>query len=118
MAEIQEAKESEGIPYVGKKLYQEKNVHEVKIISEFQMQDCDYQGKVTRKPVGKVATKNTDAPEAIWEMNKATQNYFVKKYGTDSTKWITEEWIPIKLAAAGNANPSIYPSEVSLEKTF
>ena len=118
MADIQEAKKSEGIPYVGKKLYQENDVHEVKIISEFSMQDCDYQGKITKKPVGKVATKNLNVPKAIWEMNKATQTYFVKKYGTDSTKWITDEWIPIKLAAAGNANPSIYPEEVSLERVY
>lgn len=118
MADIQKAKESEGIPYIGKKIYQEKGVKEIKILNEFQMKDCDYQGKITQKPVGKVATKIDDIKEAVWEMNKATQNWFVEKYGTDSSKWITGDWITIKLASAGNANPSIYPEACSLEKKY
>ena len=82
------------------------------------MEECNYQGKVTIKPVGMVETGIEDPKEAKWQMNKATQKFYKEKYGGDSTKWITEDWNEIKLAAAGNAQPSIYPKEVSLERTF
>lgn len=118
MGEIPEVKESDGVAYVGKKLYQDKNLRKIKIISEFEMKDCTYQGKTTVKPVGMIETGLEDPKEARWEMNKATQKWFREKYGSDSSKWVTGDWIEIKLAAAGNAQPSIYPKEVSLEKTF
>jgi len=118
MADIPDVVESDGVPYMGKKLFTVKNVKKVKIISEFKMEDCNYQGNISVKPVGMVATGIDDPKEAKWQMNKATQKYFKEKYGADSTKWITEDWHEIKLASAGNAQPSIYPKEVSLEKTY
>lgn len=118
MADIPDVVESDGVPYIGKKLFTEKNVRKVKIISEFKMEECNYQGNISVKPVGMVATGIDDPKEAKWQMNKATQKYFKEKYGSNSTKWITEDWHEIKLASAGNAQPSIYPKEVSLEKSY
>ena len=118
MADIPDVEESDGVPYIGKKLFTDKNVRKVKIISEFKMEECNYQGNITVKPVGMVATGIDDPKEAKWQMNKATQKYFKEKYGGDSSKWITEDWHEIKLASAGNAQPSIYPTAVSLEKTY
>ena len=118
MAIIPDVEESDGVPYIGKKLFTDKNVRKIKIISEFKMEECNYQGNITVKPVGMVETGIPDPKEAKWQMNKATQKYFKEKYGGDSSKWITDEWHDIKLASAGNAQPSIYPTAVSLEKTF
>lgn len=118
MADIPNVEDSDGVPYIGKKLFTEKNVRKIKIISEFKMEDCNYQGNITVKPVGMVETGIPDPKEAKWQMNKATQKFFREKYGGDSKKWITDDWHDIKLASAGNAQPSIYPTEVSLEKTY
>ncbi|MCZ6582597.1 MAG: hypothetical protein O6761_05425 [Thaumarchaeota archaeon] len=117
MGEIPEVVETDGVAYIGKKLYQEKNVRKVKIKNEFKMTECNYQGKITIKPVGLVETGVVDPKEARWEMNKATQKWMRDTYGSDSSQWVGKE-IEIKLASAGNAQASIYPIQVSLEKTF
>jgi len=117
MGEIPEVVETDGVAYIGKKLYQNRNVRKIKIKDEFKMTECNYQGKMTIKPVGLVETGVVDPKEARWEMNKATQKWMRDTYGSDSSQWIGKE-IEIKLASAGNAQASIYPIGVSLEKTF
>ena len=117
MTEIPVPTISEGMPYIGKKTYSERNVRKVTIKTEAEMGESDYNGKKTMKPMCVVTTDVTDPKEAIWEMNKATQKYMIEKFGSDSKKWIGKE-LEIKLASAGNANASIYPKDLSLEKTY
>ena len=118
MAIIEKAPESSGngLPYLGKKTYQEKNIRHVKIASEAILVDTEYEGKPTgQKPQCEVDSDSTECPKLIWQMNKKTRNYMAEKFGSDTAKWIGKEF-DIKLARAGNANPSIYPKDLSLEE--
>ena len=115
--EIPKPTESDGMAYIGKKTYTDKNVRKITIKTEAKMVETEYNGKTTMKPECIVTTDVQDPAEAIWQMNKATQRYMIEKHGGDSKNWIGKV-IEIKLASAGNANASIYPSELSLEKTY
>ena len=109
--------QSDGMPFIGKKTYSEKNVRKVTIKTEAAMVETEYNGKTTVKPECRVTTDVSDPAECIWQMNKATQGYMIEKYGSDSKDWIGKT-IEIKLASAGNTNASIYPKDLSLEKTY
>lgn len=116
--EIGKVQQGDGSPFLSRKTVQEKNINKVKIIDEPILVDTEYEGKSTgQKPQCTVETNVEDPKHCKWQMNKATRNYFAEKFGTDSNNWIGKE-IEIKVASAGNAQPSIYPKEVSLEKVY
>jgi len=109
---------AEGLPYIGKKTYQEKNVKHIKILDEAVMIDTEWEGKSTgQKPQCTVETDVEDPKKCVWQMNKATTKYMIEKHTGDSTKWIGVEF-DIKLARTGNQSPSIYPKDLSLEETL
>lgn len=118
MANIDKAPESSGngLPYLGKKTYQGENIRHIKIATEAVLVDTEYEGKPTgQKPQCEVDSDSEKCPRLIWQMNKKTRNYMVEKFGSDTSKWVGKEF-DIKLARAGNANPSIYPKDLSLEE--
>jgi len=74
------------------------------------------------KPTGKklTVTVETDVinpKTAIWQMNKATNNYLKKIWGNDSTTWIGKE-VEVNVRKVGNMSASVYPVDCSLEKTL
>ena len=62
-----------------------------------------------------VETDVQDPKVAKWQMNKATNNHLMDKYGDDTTKWIGQT-IEVAVKQAGNANPSVYPVDCILER--
>jgi|APSaa5957512535_1039671.scaffolds.fasta_scaffold03090_15 hypothetical protein len=58
-----------------------------------------------------------DPKEATWQMNKATNNYLTKLWGTETKEWVGKE-VEVNVRQAGNMNPSVYPVDCSLEKTL
>jgi len=64
-----------------------------------------------------VTTDVLDPKEAKWQMNKATNNWCIGQWDTDTTKWVGKE-IEICVKQVGNMNPSVYPVQCNLEKVL
>lgn len=117
MVHMEKAK-TDGTPYLSPKIVKDKGVKVVKIATEAVLVDTEYEGKPTGKKPECIAKTQVDDPKEVkWQMNKATQNYMIEKYGSDSKLWIGKE-INLKVASAGNTSPSVYPAECSLEKVI
>ena len=105
-----------GVPYLNKKIMQEKGVRRVKIIDEFKPVEATFEdGTKSTRLTGTCSTQVDDPKHVKWGMNPTTQNYMIDKHGTDTTKWIGLE-IDIAIKQAGSASPGIYPKDCSLEK--
>lgn len=115
---IAEKAESTGTPYLNVKLVKERGVKKVKIATEAFYVDTEYEGKPTGKRLECIAKTQVEDPKEVkWQMNKATQNYMIDKHGPDTSKWIGVE-LELKVAQTGNASPSVYPVDCSLEKVL
>jgi len=110
--------ESEGKAYISRKLLKEKGIKKVTISSEPDYVDTEYEGKPTgQKMTYVVKTDVLDPQEAVWQMNKATNNFLTKLWGTETKDWIGKE-VEICTKQAGNMTPSVYPVDCSLEKVI
>ncbi len=109
---------AEGTAYISQKTVREKGIKKLKIVSEPDYVETEYQGKPTGpKMTCTVETDVLDPKTAKWQMNKATNNYLKKKYGDETRDWMGKE-IEVNVRAVGNMNPSVYPVDCSLEKTL
>ena len=116
MPEIQKGNEGGG-SYLGKDTVIDNGIKEVTILDEFDFVEKEYEGKKRNRLQGKVKTDVKDPSECIWSMNVATQNYMIDKFGSNTAKWVGQK-IEIAIKKAGNMKPSVYPKDLSLEKTI
>jgi len=109
--------DSGGTPFLNTKLVK-NGLSVVKIKTEATLVDTEYLGKSTGKRLECIARTQIDDPlEVKWQMNKATQNYMIDKYGDDTNQWIGKE-ILLSVKQDGSASPSVYPKDCSLEKVI
>ena len=107
-----------GIPFLNKKILQEKGVKRVKILEEFKPVESIFEdGTKATRLTGVCSTQVDDPKQVKWGMNPTTQNYMIDKHGPDTAKWVGLE-IDIALKQAGSASPGIYPKDCSLEKVL
>lgn len=109
--------ETGGIPYLNKKVVQEKGVKLVTIKTEPDLVETEYEGKKTTKLECICTTNVLDPQEVKWQMNATTQNFLIGKFGNDTKKWIGKE-IELAIKQSGSAQPGIYPKDCSLEKVI
>ena len=106
-----------GIPYLDKKTVLDKQVKKVKIISEAELVDTEFEGKKSRKLECICSTSVLDPTQVRWQMNNTTMNYLIDKFGDDTKSWIGKE-VDIAVKQAGATSPGVYPKDCSLEKVF
>lgn len=104
-----------GIPFLSKKLIQEKGIKIVKIKSEAVPVETEFEGKKSTKLECNCSTQIEDPKEVKWQMNPTTKNYMIDTYGSDTKLWIGKT-VDIAVKQAGSANPGVYPKNCSLEK--
>jgi len=115
MTKVQKA--DGGIPFLDKKTVLDKKVTKVKITTEANFVDTEYEGKKDRKLECICSTQVVDPQQVKWQMNHTTQNFLIDKFGDDTKTWIGKD-IEIAVKQAGKSSPGIYPKECSLEKVF
>ena len=106
-----------GIPYLDKKAVLDKGVKKVKITSEAEMVDTEFEGKKSQKLQCICSTQVLDPAQVTWQMNNTTMNYLIDKFGDDTKTWIGKE-VEIAVKQAGSSSPGIYPKDCSLEKVY
>ena len=106
-----------GIPFLDKKTVLEKGVKKIKILSEAELVDTEYEGKKSKKLECICSTQVLDPTQVKWQMNATTQNFLIDKWGDDTKSWIGKE-IELAVKQAGSASPGIYPKDCSLEKVL
>jgi len=116
MPEVSKAAEGGG-SYLGKDVVIDNGIKKVTILDEFDFVESEYEGKKRSRLQGKVKTDVSEPSECIWKMNLATQNYMIDKYGKNTASWV-DKTIEIAIKKAGNMKPSVYPKDLSLEKTI
>ena len=114
MVEVQKATTGN---FLSKKTLQEKGVKKIKILTEAKPVDTEYQGRKQTKLECQVQTDVLDPKECTWQMNPTTQNYFIDKFGSNTTSWIGKE-IELAVKQAGSASAGVYPKDCSLEKVI
>ena len=113
MADIPEAN-TRG-QFLGQKTVLDKKINRITILDEAQIVDSEYQGKVSKRV--QCTVKGDNGEEYTWQMNKNTQNWCREKFGPDSKTWINKD-IDIQVKTVGNMSPSIYPTELKLERVL
>ena len=116
MAKVQKATIG-GIPYLDKKTVLEKGVKKVKIETEAELVDTEFEGKKSRKLECICSTQVLDPTRVTWQMNNTTMNFLIDKFGDDTKTWIGKE-IEIAVKQAGSSSPGVYPKDCSLEKVY
>jgi hypothetical protein len=106
-----------GVPFLDKKTVLEKGVKKVKIITEPELVDTEYEGKKSQKLECVCSTQVDDPAKVKWQMNNTTRNYYIDKWGNDTAKWVGKE-DEIAVKQAGSASAGIYPKDCSLEKVL
>ena len=116
MPEISKADEGGGV-YLGKDVVIDNAIKTVTIQEEFDFVESEYEGKKRSRLQGKVKTDVDEPSECIWKMNLATQNYMIDKFGSNTATWVGKT-VEISIKKAGNMKASVYPKDLSLEKTI
>lgn len=106
-----------GVPFLNKKVVQDNGVKKVKIKTEPIYVETEYEGKKSQKLECVCVTQVDNPPEVKWQMNATTQNFFIDKWGPDTSQWIGKE-TDIAIKQAGSASAGIYPADCSLEKVI
>ena len=106
-----------GIQFLDKKTVLDKGVKKVKIISEAELVDTEFEGKKSRKLECICSTSVLDPTQVRWQMNNTTMNYLIDKFGDDTKAWIGKD-VEIAVKQAGSTSPGVYPKDCSLEKVF
>lgn len=116
MVEITKA-ETGGTPFLNKKSVLEQGIKMVKIKTEPELVETEYEGKKSTKLQCVCTTQVLDPKEVKWQMNATTQNFLIDKFGKQTKNWIGKE-IELAVKQAGSASPGVYPKECSLEKVY
>lgn len=106
-----------GIPFLDKKIVLEKGVKKVKIVSEAELVDTEFEGKKSKKLQCICSTQVLDPTQVTWQMNNTTMNFLIDKFGDDTKTWIGKE-VDVAVKQAGSTSPGVYPKDCSLEKVF
>lgn len=106
-----------GIPYLDKKTVLEKGVKKVKIETEAELVDTEFEGKKSKKLECICSTQVLDPTRVTWQMNNTTMNFLIDKFGDDTKTWIGKE-VEIAVKQAGSSSPGVYPKDCSLEKVY
>jgi len=109
--------ETGGIPFLKKTTVLEQGVKVLKIKTEPQLVEAEYEGKKSTKLECICSTQVLDPKEVKWQMNATTQNFLIDKYGKETKNWIGKE-IEIVIKQSGSAAAGIYPKDCSLEKVI
>lgn len=112
-----EKQELGGTPYLNKKIVNDKGVKKIKILTEADYVDTEYEGKKSRKLELLASTQVLDPVQVKWQLNPTSANWMIEKYGKNTKDWIGKE-IELAVKQAGSASPAVYPKECSLEKVI
>ena len=109
--------ETGGTPFLNKKSVLDQGIRIVKIKTEPEPVETEYEGKKSTRLQCIASTQVLDPKEVRWQMNATTQNFLIDKYGKETKNWVGKE-IEIAVKQAGSASPGVYPKECSLEKVY
>ncbi len=85
--------ETEETNFLSGKFVNENDVDELEILTEFEDQTSEFDGKEVTRLAGQVKCNDKDSSEKAWSMSKTNKNMLIEIFGNDTKNWVGKKLV-------------------------